>query len=189
MTPLEIAANIVMVAAVFLAARNHWSTWPLGVLGCVLFGFLFFQSKLYADVTLQVFFVITNFVGWYLWRKPANETVSRPITRVSVKTIALIFMPLAILTALAYGTLLAQTTDAHLPRIDSLVLTFSIAAQFLLMARKLETWMFWMIVNIIAIPLFASKGLYLTSFVYALFLGNAVYGYLNWRKEMQGLHV
>ena len=189
MSTLEIAANIIMVAAVFLAARNHWSTWPLGVAGCILFGILFYKSQLYADVTLQVFFVITNIAGWYMWRQPAENSKDRPITQINLKTAGLVLLPLAIMTALAYGTLLAQTTDAYLPIPDSLVLTFSIAAQFLLMARKLETWVFWIIVDIIAIPLFASKGLYLTSFVYTLFLGNAVYGYMNWRKEMQKHYV
>lgn len=189
MFTLEIAANIVMVAAVFLAARNHWSTWPLGVIGCILFAALFFKAKLYADTTLQIFFIATNLIGWWMWNKPAGRAGDLPITRVSPYTVILILMPLAIATALAYGTLLARTTDAHFPVIDSFVLTFSVAAQFLLMARKLETWIFWIIVDIIAVPLFASRGLYLTSFVYVLFLGNAVYGFMNWRKEMNAANV
>lgn len=185
MSSLEIIANAVMVAAVYLAARNHWSTWALGLLGCAIFSIVFYQAQLYANVTLQGFFIITNAIGWYLWRKPANERPELPISSVKLKTIGLVLFPLAILTAVAYGTFLSKTTGAQLPIIDSLVLTFSIVAQFLLMGRKLETWWFWIVVNIISIPLLASQGLYLTSFVYGLFLFNAVYGYLNWRKEMR----
>ena len=173
-----------MVAAVYLAARNHWSTWALGILGCAVFMVVFYRANLYADVTLQVFFIITNAIGWWLWRKPKDaDTSELPITSVKWQSVLLVFLPLAIVTALGYGTFLARTTDAHLPVIDSLVLTFSVVAQFLLMGRKLESWLFWIIVDMIAIPLFASKGLYLTSAVYGLFLINAVYGYLNWRKE------
>jgi nicotinamide mononucleotide transporter len=173
-----------MLAAVYLAARNHWATWLLGILGCSVFSLVFFRANLYADVTLQGFFVATNAIGWWLWRKPEGTRSELPISSVRLPTIFLIFLPLAILTAIGYGTFLAKTTNAHLPIVDSLVLTFSIVAQFLLMGRKLETWWFWIVVNIIAIPLFATKGLYLTSFVYGLFLINAVYGYFNWKKEM-----
>ncbi len=188
MSLLEIIANIVLVAAVFLAARNHWSTWPLGVIACMLFAILFFQAKLYADVTLQIFFIITNLIGWRLWVQPGSKLSERPITRVKPLTIVLVFFPMAVITALGYGTFLAQTTVAHLPIIDSFVLTFSVVAQFLLMGRKLENWVFWIIVDIIAVPLYASKGLYLTSAVYAAFLINAVYGYVNWRKEMRAVN-
>ena len=182
---MEIAANAVMVAAVFLAARNHWTTWVLGILGCAIFSVVFYKADLLANVTLQGFFIITNAIGWYLWRKQADESQELPITSVRLKTVGLILLPLAIVTALAYGTFLSKTTGAQLPIIDSLVLTFSIVAQFLLMGRKLESWWFWIVVNIISVPLLASQGLYLTSFVYGLFLINAVYGYVNWRKEMR----
>jgi len=185
MSSLEIIANIVFVSAVFLAARNHWSTWPLGILGCALFSIVFFRANLYAAVTLQGFFIVTNAIGWYLWRKPRQDRQELPIQSVPFKTVAFILFPLAVLTALAYGVFLLNATVANFPIVDSLVLTFSIVAQFLLMGRKIETWWFWIVVNTVSIPLYASQGLYLTSFVYGLFLINAVYGYINWRKEMR----
>lgn len=185
MSSIEIIANIVFVSAVFLAARNHWATWPLGILGCAIFSIVFFRANLYAAVTLQGFFIITNAIGWYLWRKPANDKQELSIQSVPFKTVAFILFPVAVLTALAYGVFLLNATMANFPIVDSLVLTFSIVAQFLLMGRKIETWWFWIVVNIVSIPLYASQGLYLTSFVYGLFLINAVYGYMNWRKEMQ----
>lgn len=185
MFALESAANVFMLAAVFLAARNHRMNWVCGIIGCALFAALFIHTRLYANVTLQVFFIITNLIGLWNWCRPAGENPELPITKVSLGTIMFVFLPLALLTTFAYGTLLAKMTDAHLPRIDSLMLTFSIIAQFLLMGRKRETWLFWIVVNLIGIPLFISQGLYLTGFVYGLFLLNAVYGYFNWRQEMQ----
>ncbi len=185
MSLLEIAANSVMVAAVFLAARNHISTWPLGIVGCVLFAVLYFQANLFANVTLQFFFIITNFIGWSMWQNPSTLNEVLPVTSVKLSTIALFLMPLSIVTALIYGVFLSYTTDAALPIIDSLVLTFSITAQFLLMGRKLQSWHFWIVVNTVSVPLFASQGLYLTSFVYALFWVNAVYGYWHWSQDMK----
>ncbi|NNC38218.1 MAG: nicotinamide riboside transporter PnuC [Acidimicrobiales bacterium] len=182
---LEIIANAVMVLAVYLAARNHWSTWAFGIVGCAIFAVVFYQSNLFANVTLQGFFIVTNAIGWILWRKRSDEQQELPIRSVKAVTIGFVLLPLALVAAYGYGTMLSKTTGAALPVIDSLMLTFSIIAQFLLMGRKLETWWFWIIVNIVGIPLFASQGLYLTSFVYGLFLINAVYGYVNWKKEMR----
>lgn len=182
---LEILANALLVVGVYLAARNHWTTWLFGILGCAVFSVVFYQSNLYANVVLQGFFIATNTVGWWLWRKPDAADRELPITSVRTRTLLFVFSPLAILTAFAYGTVIAKTTDANFPIVDSLMLTFSVVAQFLLMGRKLQTWLFWIVVNAIGIPLFASQGLYLTSFVYGLFLLNAVYGYVNWKKEMK----
>lgn len=188
MTPLlglEIAANIALLTAVFLAARNKASSWIVGALGCVLFGFFFFQIKLYADVTLQVFFVATNIIGFVNWQNGGAQRTVLPVTRVQPLWHLLLYFPLAGLTAYGYSELLRHYTDASFPLIDSGILTFSIVAQLLLMNRKLETWAFWLIVNSLAVPLYFVKGAYITSFVYSLFWFNAFYGFWNWRKEMR----
>ena len=185
MSTLEIAANIVMVAAVFMAARNHVLTWPIGVVGCVLFALLYFQANLFANVTLQIFFIATNLIGWWLWQKPIGQIQERPITSLKLSTVVNWLIPISVLTAFAYGFFLSKTTPAAVPYIDSLVLTFSITAQFLLMGRKLESWFFWILVNTISVPLLASQGLYLTSAIYTLIWFNAIYGYRNWSKTMK----
>jgi len=190
MSTLEIAANAVYLLAVLLAARNHWSTWPLGVVGCALFALLFYQTKLYANVTLQGFFIITNLVGLWMWFNPkaASDTDEKgqlEVRSLSWKVIGLVIVPAAVVLALGYGYLLGGWTDASAPVADSLMLTLSIAAQFLLMGRRLQTWLFWIAVNLIGIPLFFSQGLYLTSAIYGVFLVNAVYGYWNWGKAVR----
>ena len=88
----------------------------------------------------------------------------------------------AIVAALIYGWILYSTTDAYAPYIDSMILSFSVLAQLLLMKRRLETWLCWLIVDTIAVPLYASRGLHLTAFVYAIFWFNAWYGMYLWVK-------
>ncbi|WP_141749593.1 nicotinamide mononucleotide transporter family protein, partial [Duganella phyllosphaerae] len=66
-SPLEIAANAVMTVSIFLAGRNNVHSWWLGIIGCVLFAVLFYESRLYADVTLQLFFIVTCVIGWWRW--------------------------------------------------------------------------------------------------------------------------
>ncbi len=87
--------------------------------------------------------------------------------------------------ALAYGALLHHFTDAYAPLVDSLVLTFSVLAQLLLMRRRLENWYAWLLVNTLAVPLFASRELYLTAGLYTLFWCNAWYGLYRWRRELR----
>lgn len=179
---LEILANLFYLVSVLLAARNSVHTWAVGLVGCLLFGWLFFSVQLYADVTLQGFFVVTSLIGWWSWaRGRGGEPM--PISRLSgVEWLSA--SALAVLVALAYGALLHHFTDAYAPFIDSLVLTFSVLAQLLLMRRKLETWHGWLLVNTLSVPLFASRELYLTAFIYLLFWCNAWYGLYRWRREL-----
>ncbi len=187
MTTLEIAANILNLLGVYLAAKNKVSTWPIGIVGCILYGVMFYEVKLYADVTLQVFYVVTSFFGWYYWQKGGDGKAELPVTR--VKLSRLLFYGVAgIMTSVMYGFMLAKTTDASYPFIDSMILSFSVIGQLLMMNRKLECWPVWILVNTLSIPLFISKGLYLTSFVYALFWVNAVWGHFQWKNVGKEVH-
>ncbi|TVV45557.1 MULTISPECIES: nicotinamide riboside transporter PnuC [unclassified Thalassolituus] len=180
MSALEIACNLITTISILLAGRNSVHTWWTGIIGCVLFGLLFFQAQLYADVTLQIFFVATSAYGWMHWRR-GNNGQARPVTRAGLRHVALI-APLGLLVASLYALILHRFTDAYAPLLDSLVLTFSVIAQWLLMQRRLEAWWFWLLVNTIAVPLFASRELYLTSFLYACYWVNAIIAFFYWRS-------
>ncbi|MGG5872211.1 nicotinamide riboside transporter PnuC [Pseudomonas peli] len=182
---LEIFANLFYLVAVLLAARNSVHTWSVGLVGCLLFGWLFFDVQLYADVTLQVFFIATSLLGWWGWLH-GQSGAALSITRTPWYGL-LLAMLIALLVALGYGALLHHFTNAYAPFIDSLVLTFSVLAQLLLMRRKLENWYCWLLVNSLAVPLFASRELYLTAFIYGLFWCNAWYGLYRWRRELSAL--
>jgi nicotinamide mononucleotide transporter len=178
--PLEIAANVMTAAAIFLAGRNHVHTWWTGILGCGLFAVLFYQSNLYADVALQGFFIVSSVVGWWQWLRGAHGK-ALPITHAKLSTIALIVPAGALATAI-YGALLHHFTNAYAPFLDSTVLVFSVAAQFLMMQRKVENWPLWILVNSIAVPLYASRELYLTAFLYGCYWINAVVSWVTWRR-------
>lgn len=186
-TFLEWSANIMTALCIFLAGRNNVFTWPIGIIATLLFGLLFFEAKLYADVTLQLFFVITGCIGWIGWKK--NKFDVSKIPQKATKQTLINFFIIAIVLALSYGWLLHNFTDAYLPYIDSLVLTFSIVGQLLLMRKKLETWLFWIFVNTLSVPLYISRDLYLTSFMYGLFFINAIFSYFYWKKLMKDTNV
>ena len=181
MSLLEIFANIFNLASVLLANRNNVHTWWTGIIGTILFGVLFFEVKLYADVILQIFFIVTNIYGWWIWLYGGEAKRELPISRINLPQL-IFFGVLAVIITIGHGYLLHSLTDASFPFVDSIVLVFSIIAQFLLMKRKLESWYFWILVDAVACPLYAAKELYLTSAIYFLFLLNAIWGLINWLK-------
>ncbi|WP_374359545.1 nicotinamide riboside transporter PnuC [Pseudoduganella danionis] len=179
---LELAANVVMTVSIVLAGRNNVHSWWLGVVGCSMFALLFYGVNLYADVALQLFFIITCLLGWWRWRR-GDSGQQLPIRRVRVRV--LLWMSAIALAATAgYGLLLQAYTNAYAPFIDSAVLAFSIVAQLLLMGRRLETWPFWLLVNSISVPLYLSRGLQLTALLYAAYWLNALASWWFWRRQM-----
>lgn len=198
MSLLEVAANAFNLLSVWFSSRNNVHTWWSGIVGCALYAALFADVKLYADVTLQLFFIASCAIGWWNWKRaPIGCAASTPggfqsglqsdlpselpITRVAKPTAAG-FALVAVLCAGGYGWLLHATTDAANPFLDSAVLALSILAQLLMIARKIETWPVWFVVDCIAVPLYASKALWMTAAVYGLFLVLVVLGWRRWSR-------
>lgn len=180
LTPLELAANAVMTVSILLAGRNSVHTWWTGILGCALFGVLFWRSQLYADVVLQAFFVATSALGWWQWLR-GDHGGALAVSRAPVSLLAWALLA-GVVATLGYGALLHRYTDAYAPFVDSAVLAFSVLAQVLLMQRRLEAWPFWLLVNTIAVPLYASRGLHLTAVLYAAYWVNAVVAWRHWGR-------
>lgn len=184
-TTLEVAANAVMAVSILLAGRNNVHSWWVGVIGCSMFAALFYTSKLYADVALQLFFIVTCLIGWRRWTSGGGGAAAvLAISNARPKLIGLMSFAGLAATA-AYGLMLQLYTDAYAPFIDSAVLMFSIVAQLLLMGRRLQTWPFWLLVNTVSVPLYASRGLYLTAVLYAAYWFNALASWFFWRRQMR----
>ncbi len=178
--PLEIAANAATTICILLAGRNSIHTWWTGIVGCTLFGVLFYQSNLYADVALQLFFVVSSVIGWRQWLK-GDHGRELAVAPANYRQLAWT-IPTGVAATAAYGALLYYFTNAYAPFVDSAVLVFSIIAQLLLMQRRIENWPFWLLVNSIAVPLYASRGLYLTAFLYGCYWINALVSWVWWRR-------
>jgi nicotinamide mononucleotide transporter len=178
--PLELAANVFTTVAIVLAGRNNVHTWWTGVVGTALFGLLFAQNRLYADVALQVFFVATGLVGWWRWLR-GQDGEPLPVTHAGLGSLLWI-APLGVAATAAYGAMLHHYTNAYAPFPDSAVLVFSIIGQVLMMQRRVENWGFWLLVNTIAAPLYYSRGLHLTAVLYAGFWVNALVSWRSWHR-------
>jgi nicotinamide mononucleotide transporter len=183
MTTQEVAANVMVTLSIVLAGRNSIHTWWTGIVGCALFAWVFGEAKLYADVTLQGFFIVSSVVGWWRWQG-GRHVAPVPVTHAPIGSV-LRAAAIGGIAALAYGTLLHRFTDAYAPFLDSVVLSFSVIGQWLMMQRRVESWPFWLLVNIVAVPLYASRELYLTSGLYAFYLLNALVSWRHWWRLAQ----
>jgi nicotinamide mononucleotide transporter len=175
----EIAANGFNTVSIILAGRNNVHTWWTGIVGCVLFAVVFFWARLYADLTLQTFFIVTSILGWWNWMHGRRGT-ELPIRATRPSSFSWLTAA-GILVAIGYGLLLDRFTNAYAPFLDSVILAFSVLGQFLLMDRRIENWWCWLLVNTIAVPLYTARGLRLTAALYAIFWVNAVVSLKRWR--------
>ena len=183
MSVIEIVAVCFGVACVWLTIRQNIWCWPTGLVQVVLFIWIFYQAKLYSDVMLHVVYVVLGFYGWWYWLHGGREAKQLPVTRLPSKHLVLWIMLGAAGTA-ALGGAMARYTDAALPYWDAATTVLSLVAQYLLARKVLENWEFWIVVDVIAVGVYLTKELYLTSGLYAVFLILAVIGLITWMRNL-----
>ena len=181
MTPLEVAGNAFTLASVYAARKNSVHTWWTGMIGVTLYGVMFFEARLYADVVLQAFFFGTCVLGWWQWTHGGAGGGELPVSTLTARQ--RVAAGAAVLgAALFVGTAFSHFTDAALPYADSYILGGSVVAQLLMMRRTMDHWPIWITVDVVAVTVYALKGLYLTSAVYAVLLVLCVQGIVEWRR-------
>ncbi len=183
MTTLELVAAISGFACVYLTVKENIWCWPVGLLQVFLYIFIFYEARLYSDVILQIIFVILQFYGWYYWLHGGSCRQEAPVTLLSrAWLIAAIFVATSGTGMLGY--LMASRTDASFPYADAFITACSLTAQWLLSRRKLESWYFWIAVDLVAIYVYAAKNLHLTAVLYVFFLIMAFAGAYRWKQSL-----
>jgi nicotinamide mononucleotide transporter len=181
MSNIEIIAVLLGIANIILIIRRSVWNYPFAIAMVSLYFVIFREAKLYSDAGLQIFFLVVNLYGWWSWHRNKADTGEIVVQRLSRQGIS--GWLLVSLTATAiWGALMAARTDASFPYWDAAVAMFSVIGQILMTRRFLENWFWWIFVNAISIPLYLTKGLYLTAGLYGLFLLLAFVGWLEWRK-------
>jgi len=180
-TWLEITGVITGLLCVALAAINNIWNWPIAIVSVGIYIFIFFNTHLYADMGLQVYFMIMNVYGWYYWSKiPANEEKT-PVLIVS--RIELIYSVIAVIVfTFILGSIL-KYTPASYPFLDSFCAACSLVAQVYLARKVLENWLIWIFVDIIYVGIYIFKHLELTAIMYGIYVILALWGYFDWRRD------
>lgn len=184
MTWLEAVAVVFGIVSVWLSVRENIWSWPTAIVNVSLYFVIFYQQKLYADMGLQVFYAGISVYGWYHWLFGGAEHTRLKVSR-TPRPLWLVLPVLWVAAALGLGTLLERHTDAALPYIDSALTAGSLIAQWMMTRKYLGNWTVWIGLDVAYVALFISRSLYLTAFLYAVFLILAARGRLEWRRSLE----
>ena len=177
---LEIVAFVLALAMVVLNMRVNPIAWPLAIVSSLLYVALFWNSKLYGDASLQIFFALVAGWGWWQWlRGTAADGHALRVRALPAR--ARWWLLGALLVAWpATGLFLKHYTDTDVPWWDAFPTAASVIGQWLLGRKYIENWPAWVVVNIVSVGLFAYKGLWLTVLLYSLFVAMSFIGWRAW---------
>lgn len=177
---LEVVAFIAYGWSTWLLANNRPLGWWVGLIGVVGYMYIFFTVQLYAETGIQTFYLITSLQAIYIWLRGGEGQTEKPVSSVP-RNIMLMTIPLFIISVIVLQQVLIAINGAA-PFWDSLSTIMSLTAHLYLMQRYTESWYIWIAVDIIYIPLYASRGLYLTSILYVGLLLMSINGLINFRR-------
>lgn len=180
---LEAISFVSGALCVWLTVKQSVWNFPISLLNVATFLFVFAGAGLYADAGLQVVYFALTLIGWWMWLYGGKGHTALHVARVSPREA----MALALSGLVMFLSLwqLLRYVGGSATLLDSLTTSLSLCAQWLLNRKRLESWYCWIAVDIIYVPLYLYKGLYLTSLLYAVFLCMATMGLLAWRRSLQ----
>ncbi len=192
---VELIGTLSGFLCVIYSARGAIISWPLGIINSIFFFTLFYQMRLYPDMFLQIYFLITSIFGWWRWSNPKNEFETDNRDELKISSLGLYaFAPLstaAIAVSAISGFFISGIhisipslfpEPSSFPYADSVVAILSITAQILLSLKKSEAWILWIIVDAAASIIYFKKGIYLVGIEYVIFGIIASAGLWNWKR-------
>ncbi len=195
MSYLEFAGTLFYLWSVWLMAQKKMLTWPIGIISVILFGILFYQIQLYSDTIEQVYYLWASIYGWRFWQKDQKNSESAEIqVRISTGRVIVIW---AVITLAATAAVTIFMKNIHLllpalfavpasyPFLDALTTMMSFTAMFLMAQKRIESWIYWIIVDIIGIMLYFVKNVKFISLLYIILLGLAINGFFMWLKSLK----
>lgn len=178
----EIWAFVTGAICVLMCVEENVWNFPIGIANSVLFFFLFLDAKLYADMGLQVVYVILGFQGWYQWLYFGENRTKLTVSRTSVAMAAGLAIA-GVVATIGMREFLERQGDSA-PFLDALTTVLSLIAQFLMNWKRLENWYVWIAADVIYVGLYSYRALYLTAILYALFIVMCVAGLKEWAKAL-----
>lgn len=181
----EIFAVVFALLYIFAAAREQVIAWVWAIISSLFWAYAsYFIFKLYLDVGLQFFFIISSFIGLYYWKYGGNNEKVLPISRMNSKEHALI-LSLGILLSLVFGCFFAAYSQAASTYADAFTTVFSILNTYLLVKKRIENWVYWMVIDAAMSILFFSRGGYFFSALYLVYVIMSVDGYRRWNTHFK----
>ena len=183
MSPFEVFAAVITLISIWLTVRESIWCWPTGVVSVVMYFFIFWQAKLYANAWLQAFFLVLIAYGWCEWLHGGTHHGELHVSRTPLPgwifTIAL-----GVAVSAIAGWAMKRYTDASMPYSDAATTAFSIAAEAMTTRKWIENWMVWIAVDGVTTWMLLVQQRYASAVLYASFVGLAVVGWFEWKKSL-----
>lgn len=180
---LEIIAVIFGFLSVWYAKNNKIWVYPTGMISTLIFVYLLLKWGLLGDMMINAYYFIMSVYGWYIWTRKVDETHHTPITSTTKKekrTSIIIFILTLIFVFIVYESF--DKWNNWVAYIDTITTAIFFVGMWLMARKKIENWIYWIIGDIISVPLYFYKGFTFTSFQYLIFTFIAIFGYLEWKK-------
>jgi nicotinamide mononucleotide transporter len=178
----ELLGFVTGAVGVWLTVRFNIWNFPVGIANNVFFLALFWTARLYADASLQVVYLVLGIAGWWEWLHGGERRTKRVMGNASARVLVGLGM-LVVPATWGLTVILGRAHDIA-PFWDALTTALSLAAQWLLNLKKFENWFFWIAADVVYVPLYFVKVLYLTGIVYVLFLTMCMMGLRTWRRQL-----
>ena len=181
---LESLAVVTAIMYLILAAKEDVRCWYAALISSILYFYIMLQAGLLMEGGLQIFYVFMAVYGWMQWKDTNNKTSSLKISSWK-KTTHLIIISFVITLSLISGIFLEKFTNAALPFLDALTTWGAIASTYMVAKKIIENWFYWFVIDSISIYLFISRELFLTAFLFLIYLVIIIYGYRSWKKLLK----
>ena len=182
-TLLELFAVIMNIISVIYAKRNSILVYPTGLIGTGIFVYILYNIGLLGDMIINFYFVLMSIYGWYYWAQKKEGEILHNVSRTSTNEYYFILMlGLTSLLSIYFIYSFYDRWDFWTAYVDTITTAIFFVAMYLMARRKIESWIFWIIGDIITIPLYFYKGLTISSIQYLIFLILAILGYISWKK-------
>ena len=180
---LEIFAVGMNIISVIYAKQNNILVYPTGLIGTGIFVYILFNFSLLGDMIINGYFFIMSIYGWYYWSRKKDEVFINNVSRLEKKEyIQLIFLALVSLLFIYFVYVQFDKWNSWTAYVDNITTAIFFVAMWLMAKRKIESWIFWIIGDLITVPLYFYKGLTISSLQYIIFTVLAILGYISWKK-------
>ena len=182
-TLLELFAVTMNILSVIYAKRNSILVYPTGLIGTGIFVYILYNFSLLGDMIINFYFVLMSIYGWYYWAQKKDGQTLNNVSRTSIKEYYFILI-LGITSLLSIYLVynFYDKWDSWTAYVDTITTAIFFVAMYIMARRKVESWIFWIIGDLITIPLYFYKGLTISSIQYLIFLILAILGYISWKK-------
>jgi len=181
-TWLEGVAVVFGIASVFYSMREHIWVYPTGIISTLIYVWICFQYKLYADMGINAYYFGMSIFGWYVWTHPKAGEKVLPVTWLKPSG-WLVSIGIFLISYLILYIVLSRFTDSDVPYWDSFTTASAFVGMWLMAKKKVENWIAWIITDLVSVPLYFYKGLILTSFQFLFFTVLATLGLIAWIKS------